>query len=384
MRHAFFAALLLSISFVAIFPVTLARAQDSSAAVSEALDKVVNLDVNGIMPQVMKKITDQTAVPIEIPPRVYDLLPWGEQTNIKATVKNQTVRQALTAITRKLGLNWELGPQGVKLVPRIPLERIGRRATIQELETLDYLDTTPLGATPAPGKPTTVEWVINAIDKKLAENKSPIAVEFRVHDKTQPDQSISLQRNATLNDALKELTKQTDFTWYAWGPNVVVLSKEDQIARQLDRTITRNFNGADIAQVLAELSQASGVEFNLEPGALQRVPADFRRITLILGNAKIREALENIRGVTGLDYIIKPGGVYLWNQNAPAPAATTPSPIVATLQLDNGLSVFLRANDLPPDILEYVEHKKTAEYKRLRQQMKDDKFVPTTQPSATP
>ena len=208
----------------------------------------MNLDVNGVMPQVMKKITEQTTVPIEVPPRVYDLLPWGEQTNIKATVKNQTVREALTAITRKLGLNWELGEHGVKLMPRIPLERIGRRATIQELETLDFLDVTLVGQTPPPGKPTTVEWVINAIDQKLAETKSPIAVEFRIHDKTQPDQSITLQRNATLNDALKELTKQTNFTWYPWGPNVVVLTKEDQIARQLDRTITRQFNGADIGK----------------------------------------------------------------------------------------------------------------------------------------
>ena len=128
------------------------------------------------------------------------------------------------------------------------------------------------------------------------------------------------------------------------------------------------------------------MEFDLEPGALQRVPADFRRITLILGNAKIREAMENIRGVTGLDYVVKPTGVYLWNQNPPVPVPVTPSPILGTLQLDNGMSLFLRASDMPADILEYAEHKKAQEFKRLRQQMKDEQFVPTpaTQPASKP
>jgi len=181
------------------------------------------------------------------------------------------------------------------------------------------------------------------------------------------------------------LVTQTDLTWYPWGQNLVIVTKEDQVTRQLDRTVTKRYSGANVAQVLTELSDAAGVEFSLEPGAIQRVPPEFRRISLILDNARIREALEDIRGVTGMDYVIKSTGIYLWNQNAPAAAAATPaSPIFGTLQLDNGMSIFLRAGDLPPDILEYAEHKKQMEYKRLRQQMKDEQFVPTTQPATRP
>jgi hypothetical protein len=380
MRFALLAGLLVS-----IIPALACQADDSSALINEALDKIVTIEVNGALPQVMKKITEQTAVPIEIPQRVYDLLPWGEQTNIKATIKNQTLRQAMTALTRKLGLTWELGPQAVKLMPRIPLNRLGRRATIGELQAMDLIDNTPLDQTPGPGKQASIQWVINAIDQKLADLKSPIAVEFRPGDKIKGTETINLPRNATLNDALKEISKQTDLTWYPWGQNIVVVSKEAQISRQLDRTITRRFNGADVAQVLTELSQAAGVEFDLEPGALQRVPPDFRRITLMLDNARIREAMEDIRGVTGLDYVVKSSGVYLWNQNAPAaPPAAAPSPIVATLQLDNGMQLFLRANDIPEDILSYTEHKKLQEFRRLRQMMKDEQFAPTTRPTTQP
>src|SRR5258708_35680708 len=122
-----------------------------------------------------------------------------------------------------MGLTWDRGQQGVKVGPRIPLDRLGRRATLQELEALDLLDTTPLGQTPPAGKTATVEWVLNAVDQKLAELKSPLAVEFRPGDKHKSDQTINLTRNPTLNDALKEISKQTDFTWYPWAQNIVVV-----------------------------------------------------------------------------------------------------------------------------------------------------------------
>lgn len=366
---------------LALFALT-ARADDSSALISEALDKPVTLEVDGVLPQVVKKITDETAVPIEVPQRVYDLLPWGEQTNIQATIKGQTLRQALTALTHKLGLTWELTPQAVKITPRQPLDRLGRRATIQELELLDLLESTPLGSAPTDAL-NTPRRVVTAIDQKLAELKTPYTIEFRPGDRANEEAAINLPRNVTLNDALREIAKQTPLTWYPWGQNIVVIPKEDQIARQLDRTITKRYNRADVAAVLTDLAQAAGVELSFEPGALQRVPAEFRRIDLILDNARVREALENIRGVTGLDYVVKPTGLYFSNQNAPASASSAPpgGPIIATLTLDNGLQVFLRNSDIPPDVLEFIQKKKQQEFKRLRQQMSDEHFVPATQPT---
>ena len=356
---------------------------DSSALINEALDKPVTMEVNGVLPQVLKTITDQTGVPLECPQSVYDLLPWGEQTSVQASIKNQTLRQALTAITHSLGLNWELGPQSVVIHPRPGLERLGRRATRDELELLDFLGRTPLGTQlPHP----TVDSIISAIDQKMVELKSSFAVDYRLGDKVKGDQPVNLPRNALVGDALKELARQTDLTWYPWGRNVVIVSKEDQVGRQLDRTVTMRFNGVDVGEVLAELSKAANVPFSIEAGAVQRVPPDFRKITLILDNAHVREGLENIRGVTGLDYVVKADSIYFWNQNPPATAAAVtviPSggPIVATLQLDNGVSLFLREKDIPADILEYAQHKKAEEFARLRKKMQDEKFVPTTRPA---
>src|SRR5579864_2410852 len=101
----------------------------TSALINEALDKQVSLKLDGVLPQVLKSIEDKTGVRIATTDQVYDLLPWGEQTNVKVKVENKTLRDALTAISRKLGLLWGLGQFEVTLKPMPALARLGRRAT---------------------------------------------------------------------------------------------------------------------------------------------------------------------------------------------------------------------------------------------------------------
>ena len=114
-----------------------ASAQNTSALINEQLDKLASLDLNGVLPQVVQSIQHDTGVPIEIAPAVYDLLPWGDQTNITAKIENQTLRQALDAITQKLGLTYTLKDEFLELEPVPALVRLGRRATVQELSALE-------------------------------------------------------------------------------------------------------------------------------------------------------------------------------------------------------------------------------------------------------
>ncbi len=358
-------------------------AEDTSALINQALDKSVTFQIDGVVPQVFKKIEDQTAVPIQVQQAVYDLLPWGEQTNVGVKIQNKTLRDALTNICNTLGLAWDVGAQAVVVKPSPPLVRLGRRATVDELNALSLLAQKPMNLA---AEHTTVQQLVDAVDQRLAEMKSPFAVEFRPSDLIKPDAPVNVPRNATMAEALEALTRddRTDATWYPWGKGIVVVPKEQVILQQLQKTISRRFNNADLSQVLSDLAQAAGVDFDIEAGALQRVPPEFRRVTMMLENASVRQALDNVRGMTGLDYVVKPNSVYLWNQNPNPTPATQPSPIYATLQLDNGMTLFLREQNLPPDIREYAEHKKQQEYKRLRQMMKDEGFKPTTQPTTKP
>jgi hypothetical protein len=355
-----------------------ALAQSSSALINEALDKQVKLDINTTLPQAMASIATDTGVRIEASPDVWELLPWGEQTNIKAKIENQTLREALDAITRKLGLTYTLQDEAVELRPLPALQRLGRRATVKELQVLDLLTSTPFSSTnPRP----TAKEILAAVDSKLDAAKSDFAVENRAFDTTTGDTQIAIPRNATLLDALESIPRATGATWYPWGKTLVVVPKEDQVRTQLAKTITVRFNGVDVSQVLSELATRAKVSFNIEPGAVQRISPESRTIRLVLDNASIQQALESLSGFTGLAWSVNDKGVYIWNPTQGAPGQREPN--FGLLTLDNGVQVLLPQSQVPPDLREYLKFKTAKQFEKLRQQMKQENFKPATQPATT-
>src|SRR3954452_7483720 len=107
-----------------------ARAQSSpsSALINQALDKQAKLDLNGTLPDVMGQISKQTGVPIDAVPDVWAILPWGKETTVTAKIENQTLREALEVITRKLGLQFVLKDEAIELQPVPALRRLGRKS----------------------------------------------------------------------------------------------------------------------------------------------------------------------------------------------------------------------------------------------------------------
>jgi len=328
----------------------------------------------------MKEIANQTGVRIEPTAAVYDLLPWGEQTSVTATIKNQTLREGLDAIARKLGLHFVLKDNYVELQPMPALARLGQRSTVQELQALDQLATTQLTF---PADQVKVSALVDAVDKKLLEIKSQFAVENRLGDRVSPDRLVSVPRNATMMEALEALSNQTNGTWYPWGKSIVILPKEEQVRKMLGKQITVRYDGVDVDQVLRELSARSGVEFVMEPGATQRVPREYRKVRLVLDNATIQQALESLAGFTGLGYVINDQGVYVWNATYGFGAGGGANdPALGMLQLDNGMQVILRQSQVPPDLRDYIEFKTKREFEKLRTQMKDENFKPPPKPVA--
>jgi hypothetical protein len=360
---------------------TLAQSSPTSALINEQLEKPVNLDLDTTLPEAMKAIARMTGVRIEASPAVWELLPWGDQTKVTAKAKNIALKDALTAITRKLGLEWTLKDEAVELRPMPALMRLGRRATAMELEALDYLASTP--ANLGTEKPT-VRQLIETVDQRLEQQKKDFAVESRPGDNVTQDQPVVVPRTATLMQALEALQKDTRATWYPWGKSIVIVPKEDQIRNQLSKTVTVRYPGTDVMQVLTELSQKAGVPFEIEPGAIQRIAPEARRIKLDLYDASILRALEAIAGFTGLGYVVNEKGVYIWNA-ASNPAATARDPVIGTVQLDNGMSVMIRESQVPPDMQEYIRLRTRRELDKVRQMMKDEGFkpsAPATQPGA--
>ena len=363
---------------MAVCTAPLLAQQKTSALINEELDKLAEFQLSGTFPQAIKEITAKTGVPIEVTPQTYDLLPWGEQTTINAKIANQTLRKALEAITRKLGLTLELKDEAIEIKPLPALRRLGRRATVEELGVLDLLSRTELKLDA--DRPT-LRQVVAAVDNRLDELKSAFAVENRAQADAVLDAPVPVARNATLLAALDAIPQATDATWYPWGDTLIVLPKADHVRDTLSKTITRSWTGVDVSQVLAELSNVSGTNFVIEPGAVQRIPGDSRNIRLVLENAPIQQALESIAGFTGLAWSVNDKGVYIWNAGNSAGQSREPS--IGLLTLDNGLQVVLRESQVPADLREYVKFKTTQHFEKMRQQMRDENFKPTTQPAAS-
>jgi hypothetical protein len=362
-------------------PATSPGQSSSSALINEALEKPVALDLNDVLPAAMRAIENKTSVPLRADPAVWDLLPWGDQTTVRATVQNQTLRQALTAITQKLGLTFALGDETVMILPSPALSRLGRRSTVQELQTLDRLAAEPMPPVTGAGN---VRAVLTAIDLKLDALKAPFAIEDRLDPDTR-NKVLALPRGATMLDALEQIGKQTRGTWYPWGRTVVVVPKETQVRDMLAKTLTVRHNGVDVGQVLEDLRKRAGVAFEIEPGALQRVPADARTLRVVWDNVTVQQALESIRGIAGIDYQVTDRGVTISNPAPPAAAAAGGSndPVVAMVQLENGMTVFVRQSQVPPDLQAYLAHRMKRNVDELRQMAKAERF-PLTQPATNP
>jgi hypothetical protein len=304
----------------------------ASAFINKQLDSQQNLDLNGILPAALEQISNTTGVPIEADPAVWELLPWGQQTNLTARIEHHTLRESLDAITQKLGLQWNLTGEAIRLSPVPALRRLGRRSTTHELATLTLLNQTALSLTTAT---PTVGQLLDSIDKQLQSMKQPSAViENRAHDATQL-LHLRLPRGSTLNDALETIDRQTAATWYPWGRSIVVLPKHEQIRALLTRRLTTRYDGVDVAQVLIDLFQRAGVDFSVEPGAYQRIPPEDREIRLALESASIQQALDAIGGYTGLAFDTSDDGVRVSTAaarattataTATAPASTAPAP----------------------------------------------------------
>ena len=257
-----------------------AFSQDSSALINQALDQQVprQFKLDTTLPDAMKKISRDTGVKIVEDPVIWDLLPWGRDTAVKATFDNVTLREAMEAITRKLGLTMTLREQAVEIGPMPALKRLGQRSGRDELQALDLLATRPMNLdTDHP----TIKHLLEAIDLKLAAEKGvQIAIENRISDVVSQERTVFVPRNATLMDALESLPKETRATWYPWGKTIVVTSKDEPTRRMLSKplTIRPGERGMDITTVLTELATRTGVPFEIQPGALAAIPVDARTV----------------------------------------------------------------------------------------------------------
>jgi hypothetical protein len=328
----------------------------TGALINEQLDRLIDLNfVRTPLPDVLAQIENESGIPLRAKRQVWETLPYGRLTPLSAEIKRAPLRDALDALVAPLGLQLIVTEDAVELTPIPAFDRLGRRATVEELTTIASLRAVTL-PTPSESSTQTVGALLDRIDITLKAAGS-----LTLERRTIQDLSVELPpvpRDSNIYAALELLADHSQLTWHPWGRSLIITTKKQLNLQRIERPISVRYDGVDLTQVLADLARQSGLDFAIEPGAIQRVPPDFRSFRLITTDATIRQTLESLSAFTGLGYVVTHDGIYVWN-NSPTPNAdATPRDtgrILASYDLGNGISLLLRDDQLPEHVREKLE-----------------------------
>jgi hypothetical protein len=290
--------------------------------------------------RVVEKLTRLSEVSIRLSPRTIAALPAGGDTRINVRVKEgatPTLRVVLTAMTQKLGLQFRSISGGDVLIePLPPLERLGRAATWDELELMAKLTSGAFREVIVDVpfvEPSQKARLINAVEKGGLWEK--LAWE-----------------------AMEEACESMGQEWRLEGKRVNVGDPVDA-ARQkpLGRTISISSSGKPLADVVREIGDQAGVPIEWAADTVGSVPPSVRdHIYMVAQRTTLREALESICRVAGLDYGLEEDRIVL------SPKATTEEgkidgddPLVGVLIMPSSegrpeVEWFLRRSDLTPEM----------------------------------
>jgi len=347
-----------------------------------ALDRPIDLRVDDLpLPHALRRLAELAEVPIDLAPGATTFLPYGWQTRVSATIRQRTLREALTAITAPLGFTFKPTPQGLILQPSPPLQRLRRRPTWDDLDTLHTLVSHPFS--------------IELFD----------ALQIQFQDIPAPDSEANrnaLRRRAlavgdgSAAEVLEQACREQGWTWYPNGQKIVVLPQTRQIERQLETRISLRYTQANLVEALTDLADRAGILIRFDPGVLAALPPQTtERFSLSIENATIRQALEVIAGETGLSYVIEPEGLRI---TGPSRSSLAAGPSTAAAQVEataraavaairsnaivgqitfpmpdgSSYSFFIRQNDLPPDVDTMRKAKIAETINHIRRRLHDE------------
>ncbi|RJP34573.1 MAG: hypothetical protein C4547_10545 [Phycisphaerales bacterium] len=326
---------------------------DMRVLVEQALDAPLELTLeNATLPELFDAIQKASGVRVVMDPRLFGLLPYGADTRVgKAEIRNTPLRGGLAAIFDGLGMTFVVNDRhDVEIIPKPALARLGRPATWPELENLSRL------ARLAPGRK----------DEDLQALR-PL-VQFRVRDSDPWSQLADVLRQcgAGPGDAVLDIAcDRLGWTWFPGGDAIVVVSKQEQISRQLETGINVALRSRPLMEIVRAVGDSCGVAIDIDPAAFQGLPSDVRQsFTLTVEGFSAREALDAVAAQTGLTYIITAEGVTFYSASAvqPAGAAAPADPVIGLIAIELGgqtLHVLIRASDVPPESRALIEAART-------------------------
>lgn len=359
-----FALLLLSVP---------AGAQDMRDLVEQVLDHPAeNVQIEGMpLPAALEQLGQETGLIFAVDERALQWMPYGAQTQISIDLANVTLRAGLRRMFAGLGLQMRVADSQVVVEPAPVLERLGRRLTLDEIQLL--------------GRLASASW------EELGPHQPPL--QLAGLDGAAPRETlIDGMHRVEAAAAMEQLERATETRGWVWMPNgdaVQVYPAREDVARRLRRTVSLEYQGAPLDEVLVDLGRRVGIVMSFTPGVLDRLQASRRRVHLIQPETTVLQALELIRGSTGVTFDVTDAGVRIdlpaetgAADRAPAgesaaarSSSQPPGQILAILRVPVGLGGVtvefpFYAENLPPEFAEFRDQKVPEVIEALRERMK--------------
>ncbi len=272
---------------------------DLESLVHQALDQKITLEVKDKpLSSAFLKVAEQTGVSVTIKPSVLALLPYGADTRMNARIVDTPLRVGIERLLTPLGLTYRVEGGGLEVIPTEPLRRIVGRATWDELETIAWLRRT--------------EFTGDDVQKEELSRR----LRFEDYNKLPEPllrlfQAMQDSGAGTLDEVLTAALGEGR-PWYPSGKRIVVTGVLQQSQRELKRRVTLTASHKPLFDILTDLSNQAGIRIIYGPDALVSLPIRAQKdFSIVLKNATVEQALEEIKAATGLTYQLYVGGVII-------------------------------------------------------------------------
>lgn len=350
------------------------------AVVEQALERRVDVIIppDTRLEDALKLTLGGTGVKVSIATTTLGYLPDGLNTVVSGKLKGVKLRDALSAVVNPLGLTWQPREKDVLVVPLPVVERMARRLSWRETQTMGLL------ARNLWDSPTVqqIRCKYDTADEQLPASRFGAAI-----------------AGATGPNAIEQLEDACNRLGWVWRVSddaLLLTSKSVQYQRNLDLTpITIRADNQDIATIVSDLARQAGVPLKSEPGVYALLSESARkRFSISAVHSSVQTVLDRISGVSGLKFtvtndglLVSPGPTLGRNGSAVAPGAVvTPAvqsgmpdilgKIIVPFPDGRFFEIFVRKSDLSPKAAEQLMNMRQQAIQNLESQLLNPQPMP--------
>ncbi len=238
-----------------------------------------------------------------------ELLPYGEQTQISATLEGMAWRAGIRDILKPLALTYELGENQVYILGTKELSQQPKRLGLEELNAIVKLQQITLTRREEKilrqiEQVSGISFGVILNGERRKELDDDIAETILTNHPQRATEVLDLYANR----CGKMEHDRAAWSWYVRGGegdglDIVFLPAKEISLMKLERRVTREFKNVPLQTILQELTEHAGMTAEFQPGCIGMLDESVRnRSSLVIRGGTVRSALEALEGLTGLAY----------------------------------------------------------------------------------